>query len=270
MLLVSRIQELIHGLTAVPEPVSTNDTPMDSPVLESSSAPGPADSVVALVDGEKEAHSSPSFLNESEIEPASLPDDKVATWAGEIADSAQAPPPSGPATPTADILSFTDSANTPSTEIPSPISNALNGNGNEGETLSAVTPPAAVQEQPTLDWAADEEGGGELPSLPELAPAVPIVSQQAEGGQQVPQGDGFQSARPSRRGNGYRGGPRGGGPGGEGGQRRGSFRGGRGEGRGRGNGGGGRGARGGRGRGKLKLLSIVTTKLTDSLFSLSI
>ena len=233
---------------------------MDSPILESSSAPGPTDSVIALVDGEKESHTSPSFLNESEIEPASLPDDKVATWAGEIADSAQAPPPSGPATPTADILSFTDSANTPSTEIPSPIANALNGNSsanNEEETLSAVTPPAVQQqEQPTLDWAADEEGGGELPSLPELAPAVPIVGGGGgENGQQsTPQGDGFQSARPSRRGNGYRGGARGGGEGG--GQRRGSFRGGRGEGRGRGNGGGGRGARGGRGRGELSLLNL--------------
>ncbi|GAA5942916.1 uncharacterized protein JCM15063_006156 [Sporobolomyces koalae] len=241
----SRIQQLIHGLTAPPEEANL-ETPLDSPALGSSSVPGPADSVVVLVDGEKEAHAAPSFLNESEIEPAAPPADKVASWADEIADSAQAPPPSGPATPTNDILSFTGQS-TPSAEMPSPIAAALGrSDGATPENLSAVTPPATNgTESQTLDWAADEEGGGQLPHLPELAPAVPIVQQDAGasngGGStgQQPRGDGFQSARQPRRGNGFRGG--------ENGQRRGSFRG-RGEGRGRG-GRGGNGARGGRGRG---------------------
>ncbi|GAA5948259.1 hypothetical protein JCM3765_001339 [Sporobolomyces pararoseus] len=233
----ARILELVHGLTAPPTAPSANgDTPLDSPVIESSSAPGPTDSVVALVDGEKEAHPAPSFLNESEIEPASPPADKVASWQDEVADNAQVAP-SDPATPTADILSFTGQS-TPSAEIPSPIAQALGGGGNVSESLSAVTPPATSAPEPKLDWSTEEEGG--LPHLPELAPPVGnagTASQQ----QQQQQGEGFQNTRGPRRG-GYRGGF-------QNGERRGSFRGrGRGEGRGRG-GNGGRGARGGRGRG---------------------
>ncbi|GAA6060334.1 hypothetical protein JCM10212_000431 [Sporobolomyces blumeae] len=234
----ARIQQLILGMTATP----ADDTPLASPVLESSAPAGPTDSVIALVDGEKEAHEAPSFLNESEIEPAPQPEDKVATWAGEIADSAQAPPPSGPSTPAIEVGSFTG-VSTPSLDDSA-------GSSAPTEPLSAATPPLAAaqaEESQTLDWAADEDGAGDLPHLPELAPPVPVVAepetapQQQQ--QQQPQGDGFQSARPPRRGNGFRGGPRGGGDG----MRRGSFRGGRGDGRGRGA--GGRGGRGGRGRG---------------------
>ncbi|GAA5900897.1 uncharacterized protein JCM6883_004691 [Sporobolomyces salmoneus] len=223
----ARISELVHGLTAPPP--SADQTPLDSPIIESSSAPGPSDSVVALVDGEKEAHPAPSFLNESEIEPPSPPADKVASWQDEVADNTQVAP-SDPATPKADILSFTGQT-TPSNELPSPIVQALGG-GNASETLSAVTPPVESVEEPKLDWST-EEAGGALPDLPELAPPVRISNEQ----QAEVQGDGFQKPRGPRRG-GYRGG----GPGPDG-QRRGSFRGrGRGEGR-------GRGARGGRGRG---------------------
>ncbi|GAA6019684.1 hypothetical protein JCM11491_004883 [Sporobolomyces phaffii] len=274
----SRIQELVHGLTAPPPPAAaglddSNDTTrLDSPVVESSAAPGPTDSVVALVDGDKE-DKAPSFLNESELAPPTTPGvaAKVASWADEIADNAQVPP-SGPATPTADVLSFvTNGAGGAVTPTSSTTTPAAPGGG--GETtpvlLSAVTPPAAVTAEPKLDWSTsteDDEGG--LPHLPELAPAVPIVGhheqQQAAPpqAQALAQGEGFPPSTtttraPRRGGQGYRGGA-----GGDRddnnnnnphhhhqGPRRGSFRGGRGEGRGgRGNG-GGRGARGGRGRG---------------------
>ncbi|GAA5967899.1 hypothetical protein JCM11641_005803 [Rhodosporidiobolus odoratus] len=267
----ARVQQLIHGLTAPAEDVS-----LDNAVTESQEPARASDSVIALVDGEAE-HStiaSPtvatagaggfSFLQPSEVDqPPSAPsgpqespaevhhnqpeveslptqpaEEKVQSWADDIAEEASVPPPSGPATPAleSDIGAIGTpngpSAATPSTEVPPP----------------APAPAAPAK----LDWAADDEDEG-LPHLPELAPAVPTVAPttpaaqapQQPRQQQQPQQqqDGFQPARPSRRGSFPHGGqgrgsyhnnngPRGGGNG-----PRGSFRG--------GPGGGGRGGRGG-------------------------
>ncbi|GAA5958270.1 hypothetical protein JCM21900_001334 [Sporobolomyces salmonicolor] len=244
----ARIQQLVHGLTSTPVDVPPTE---EETIIESSAPAGPSDSVTALVDGAEESHHTPSFIQASELEPQ----EKVLSWADDIAGSAQAPPPSGPATPAAEIASIS-APSSPATEVPShPTPNG------HIEPVAAPAEPAQ-----TLDWAAEDEGAGELPSLPELAPSVPIV--QSETATPAVPADGFQPARPPRRGS-ERGGPRGGSRGGE--ARRGSFRGGpRGGGAGnweqrppreegasrggrRGEGGRGRGGRGrgeGRGRGR--------------------
>ncbi|GAA5868191.1 hypothetical protein JCM3774_000594 [Rhodotorula dairenensis] len=238
---------------------------------------GPADSVVALVDGALEPEPHPvlpraplqggmlimSFLQPSEVDAAAnavtangsgpgmridlssaqsstqaqgrsplsagngpaaetpRAEEKVQSWAHDLAQDGQLPPPPEE-TPTP-LLTPTLAA------APAPTQAQVNG-----ETVS--------QEPPKLDWAADEddaEGGG-LPHLPELAPAVPVVAPVASTGSRQQQTgaassapDGFQPARPSRRGSGR--GGRGGGASSEGGRggrgglnSRGSFRGGRG------------------------------------------
>ncbi|GAA6028441.1 hypothetical protein JCM8097_007030 [Rhodosporidiobolus ruineniae] len=183
--------------------------------------------------------------------------EKVQHWATEIADEAAGPPPSGPVTPTADVSAglaaigaqtvLGESAATP---VVTPAA-----------TPSTEAPPAA-----RVDWAADDGEDDSLPHLPELAPPVPVLAsgaasapvaaealqaqqqqKQRQHGRGAPSpngsngsGDGFQPARPSRRGSGVGGGPRGRGDG----SRRGSFRGGRGRG-----GGGAGGANGERATG---------------------
>ncbi|GAA5849881.1 hypothetical protein JCM3766R1_001680 [Sporobolomyces carnicolor] len=289
----ARVLELVHGLTAPPPaPASEqlngdkNNTRLESPVVvESLSAPGPSDSVVALVDGEKEeTHPAPSFLNESEIEPASPPADRVASWQDDVQDQPQVAP-SDPATPTADILSFTTSQSTPpalassTAQIPSPVAQALGAGGggggnaftaaaaaNDDDALSAVTPPAIIGEQePKLDWST-EEAGAALPDLPELSQPGPSPNAAANANANNNNNNNNnagtngqnQNSRGSRRGGGYRGGPgEGVGPDGQQQQsRRGSWRG-RG-GRGGGGGRGGNGARGGRGRGKFPFLLLLS------------
>ncbi|KAK4335164.1 hypothetical protein RTBOTA2_003917 [Rhodotorula toruloides] len=222
----ARIQQLLHGMTAPPQPEIPQEdaglvTPNEQPA-------GPADSVVALIDGATEeihAPPAPSFLQPSEVEQsaAATPpaEEKVQHWAEDLSQ-AQAPPPSAPATPT------TETANTPTTPASQPPPNGH---------ADFAAPPAAPQTQ-TLDWAADDEGG--LPHLPELAPPVPVVSVPSGGAQAAPplapaaqqqqttpstSSDGFVPARQPRRTGSERG-PRGAGGG--------PHRGGRGRGRGRG------------------------------------
>ncbi|GAA5983959.1 hypothetical protein JCM10908_005992 [Rhodotorula pacifica] len=246
---------------------------------------GPADSVVALVDGALEPEPHPvlprpqaqngipmmSFLQPSEVDAAaaaaSAPatndgpssgmridlssaqggihghsplsagnaqsaetpraEEKVQSWADDLAQDGQLPPPE---------------------ETPTPLLTPTLGAAPAMAQPQQVNGQATTQQQqepPKLDWAADEddlEGGG-LPHLPELAPAVPLVAPAATTGSRQPQqqqqagaptasSDGFQPARPSRRGS-ERGARGGGGGGGGGGGRggmhsRGSFRGGRG------------------------------------------
>ncbi|BGP08455.1 hypothetical protein JCM10049v2_004302 [Rhodotorula toruloides] len=218
----ARIQQLLHGMTAPPQ---TEIPQEDAGLVTPNEQPaGPADSVVALIDGATEevhAPPAPSFLQPSEVEQtaAATPpaEEKVQNWAEELSQ-AQAPPPSAPATPT------TETANIPTTPAP-------NGHAD------FAAPPAAPQTQ-TLDWAAEDEGG--LPHLPELAPPVPVVSVPSSGAQAAPlapatqqqqmtpstSSDGFVPARQPRRTGSERG-PRGAGGGGP-------HRGGRGRGRGRG------------------------------------
>ncbi|GAA6053192.1 hypothetical protein JCM3770_000020 [Rhodotorula araucariae] len=253
----ARVRQLIHGLTASPEDV--RDAPEDAAsrsdnddgdlVAQSNEPAGKADSVVALVDGATEAvHPPPpvqpqvSFLQPSEVDSAQSreaevatppPEEKVQHWAHDIALEAQAPP-SGPSTPAPDAAFGSSAASSPSTSVP-PTPSALAAPA--PTTTNGLAAAAQAQEQPTLDWAADDDEGG-LPHLDELAPPVPVVSLPASQPQPAP-ADGFQPARGSRRGGGggeHRGGPP-----------RGGFRGGRGSHRGRGRGGrgGGRGGRGG-------------------------
>lgn len=153
-------------------------------------------------------------------------EEKVQNWAHELPQDGQLPPPEETPTP---LMTPTLAA------APAPTQAQVNG-----QTMQ--------QEVPKLDWAADEDDAGGLPHLPELAPAVPLVAPANGAGprqQQVQQqagtpsssSDGFQPARPSRRGSERRG--RGGGGGA-------SFEGGRGGGRGVNSRGSFRGGRGGR------------------------
>ncbi|GAA5820569.1 hypothetical protein JCM11251_003053 [Rhodosporidiobolus azoricus] len=203
----SRIQQLIHGLTAPPE-----DTPA-SPLASSVDLDKPAkpsDSVIALVDGDEgDAHaaaasagltSNVSFLQPSEVEgapaspsapgghgvigdpapsssvahqssshpqppvdslPLEPPSQKVQSWADEIAEEATVPPPSGPATPAADIVEATF---------------IQQGNGMETPTQSAATPVTEVPPEQPIDWSAEDAEGDTLPHLPELAPPVPVIA----------------------------------------------------------------------------------------------
>ncbi|POY75180.1 hypothetical protein BMF94_1812 [Rhodotorula taiwanensis] len=220
---------------------------LDSDEREHADQPaGPADSVVALVDGALEPEPHPvlsrptppqqqqsgfptmSFLQPSEVDAAVASayqndgarapgaglnidlaaanaaqgvsplhgpgaetpraEEKVQSWADDLAQDGQLPPPEETPTP---LLTPTLAA------APVPEQAQVNGQ---------VSQPEA----PTLDWAADDEDGG-LPHLPELAPAVPLVSavgdrpqqqqqQQSRNGSQAVPADGFQPARPSRRG----------------------------------------------------------------------
>lgn len=227
----ARIQQLLHGMTAPPqaETPQTEIPQEDAGLVTPNEQPaGPADSVVALIDGATEevhAPPAPSFLQPSEVEHtagATPPaEEKVQHWAEDLS-KAQAPPPSAPATPTTETL------NTPTTPA---TQQAPNGHAD------FAAAPAAPQTQ-TLDWAAEDEGG--LPHLPELAPPVPVVSVPSGGAQAAPlapaaqqqqqqqtpstSSDGFVPARQPRRTGSERA-PRGtGGP----------NRGGRGRGRGRG------------------------------------
>lgn len=152
-------------------------------------------------------------------------EEKVQNWAHELPQDGQLPPPEETPTP----------LRTPTlAAAPAPTQAHVNGHTTQ-------------QEVPKLDWAADEDDAGGLPHLPELAPAVPLVApandagprqqqvQQQQAGTPSSSSDGFQPARPSRRGS-ERGG-RGGGA---------SFEGGRGGGRGMNSRGSFRGGRGGR------------------------
>ncbi|GAA5833316.1 hypothetical protein JCM9279_001491 [Rhodotorula babjevae] len=245
-----RVRELIHGMTAPPEDVRAapessdalaNETVEDL-VAQSNEPAGKADSVVALVDGATEAvhppvpQSSappqPSFMQPSEVEVGTAPqdvatppaDEKVQHWAQDIALEAQAPPPSGPSTPAPDA-SF--GRNTPSTSVPTtPTSIAAPPIAPNGFAhLEQPRPQAHQQSQPTLDWAAEDDGDGGLPHLDELAPPVPVVSlpapssTAAQAGTPAGSSDGFQPARQPRRagGGGQGGAPRGGHRGGRGG-----------------------------------------------------
>ncbi|BGP25010.1 hypothetical protein Rt10032_c09g3954 [Rhodotorula toruloides] len=209
----ARVQQLLHGMTAPPQPEIPQEdaglvTPNEQPA-------GPADSVVALVDGATEevhAPPAPSFLQPSEVEQtagATPPaEEKVQHWAEDLS-KAQAPPPSAPATPTTETLNI---PTTPSAQQQQP-----NGHAD-------FAAPAAAPQTRTLDWAAEDEGG--LPHLPELAPPVPVVSAPSGGAQAAPlapaaqqqqttpsaSSDGFVPARQPRRTGSERG-PRGaGGP----------------------------------------------------------
>ncbi|BGP55044.1 hypothetical protein JCM8202_000438 [Rhodotorula sphaerocarpa] len=144
-------------------------------------------------------------------------EEKVQSWADELAQDGQLPPP--PEEAPTPLLTPTLAAAPP----------AEFGGGGGGNGFAA---PA-----PKLDWAAeDDDDLGGLPSLPELAPPVPIASdapastrgqrpaqqrqQQQQPGTPFTGSEGFQPARPSRRGSSDRGG--------SGMSSRGSFRGGRG------------------------------------------
>ncbi|GAA5999977.1 hypothetical protein JCM10207_005999 [Rhodosporidiobolus poonsookiae] len=269
----ARIQQLIHGLTAPPEDVPSSPLEHD---VESSEPARPTDSVVALVDGDQGDPPHPaatptaasagitsgvSFLQASEIDqPAPPPpaasfaaapgaeretapaqqqqpavnalptqptEEKVAHWAEDVVHEAAVPPPSGPVTPAADTdLGAIGTPTGPSAATPMT------------ETAPKTAPAA-------LDWAADD-GDDELPHLPELAPPVPVLpasngaaAAPAAAGSPAPtvSSDGFQPARPSRRGS-HQG--QGEGRGRGGGRGRGSFR-------GRGRGGQGQGFQGERG-----------------------
>ncbi|KAI5480062.1 hypothetical protein MNV49_002027 [Pseudohyphozyma bogoriensis] len=89
-----RVKELIAGLTA--PPASSAPTPL--PVTDSSLPAGPSDSVTALVDGAAEPPA-PSFLQASELIPEaedpaapSTTEEKVSSWADDVATEAPAPP----------------------------------------------------------------------------------------------------------------------------------------------------------------------------------
>ncbi|GAA5921735.1 hypothetical protein JCM3775_001790 [Rhodotorula graminis] len=255
----ARIRELVHGLTAPPEDARAAPEPTDAVVNESvedlvaqSNEPAAkADSVVALVDGATEevhppvpqsssAPAPPSFMQPSEVEAGTAPqdvatppaDEKVQHWAQDIALEAQAPPPSGPSTPAPDASFGRD---TPSTSVPTtPTSIAAPPIAPNGFAhLEQPQPQSHQQSQPTLDWAAEDDGDGGLPHLDELAPPVPVVSlpapssTAAQPGTPAGSSDGFQPARqPRRTGTGQGGAPRGGHRGGRGGFFRGARRGG--------------------------------------------
>ncbi|GAA5897841.1 hypothetical protein JCM8208_003172 [Rhodotorula glutinis] len=236
-----RVRELVHGLTAPPEAapaapessdVAANQTVEDL-VAQSNEPAGKADSVVALVDGATEevhppvpqssAPAPPSFIQPSEVEVGTAPqdvatppaDEKVQHWAQDIALEAQAPPPSGPSTPAPDANFGRD---TPSTSVPTtPTSIAAPPIAPNGFAhLEQPQPQSHQQSQPTLDWAAEDDGDGGLPHLDELAPPVPVVSlpapssTAAQPGTPAGSSDGFQPARqPRRAGSGAGGAPRG-------------------------------------------------------------
>ncbi|GAA5887761.1 hypothetical protein JCM6882_000744 [Rhodosporidiobolus microsporus] len=298
----ARIQQLVHGLTAPPEDTPASPAEPATESNEPARATDSVVALVDGAEGDAAAASAGltggvSFLQPSEVEgpravspgtagghgaigdpapssahlqppvdnlPLQPSQQKVQSWADDVADEASVPPPSGPATPAADVVEATFTQQ---------------GNGAETPTQSAATPVTEVPpqvESGKLDWAA-EDGDDDLPHLPELAPPVPVVAGSgavpAAGANGTANGnDGFQEAphrrRPSGqqqgggrgsfrgRGSGYRGRGRGGGfgggQGGEGGEGRPPRpeRGESGEGRGGYRGGRGRGGfRGGRGRG---------------------
>ncbi|KAK4703234.1 hypothetical protein P7C70_g2983, partial [Phenoliferia sp. Uapishka_3] len=173
-----RIKELMTGMTAPPAESPSVSEPEQT--IESSQPATANDSVVALVDGSAEP--TPSFLQASELNSEAPVDaeEKVASWADDVAEVEEVP-----------------------VAVPAVPEPAV-------EEESAPVPAAAAPSQP-LDWSA-EDNSEALPSLEGLAPqapAVPVAQVESDGFQTQARG-GRRGGPPPAGGRGsFRGAPRG-------------------------------------------------------------